>query len=77
MTRAKCALLPAICAVAFAVATPALALNPQPLPPGAHRGASKLSPSAFTIKQGFGRFGTAYARQSGRTPSVMIHPIRG
>ena len=34
MTRAKHVLLPAICALAFTVGTPAMALNPQPLPPG-------------------------------------------
>jgi hypothetical protein len=34
MLRAKLMLIPAICAVAFALATPAMALNPQPLPPG-------------------------------------------
>jgi hypothetical protein len=42
MTSAKYILLPAICALAVAVATPALALNPQPLPPGyqSHAGAT-------------------------------------
>jgi hypothetical protein len=34
MTRAKYVLLPTICALAFTVGTPAMALNPQPLPPG-------------------------------------------
>jgi hypothetical protein len=34
MLRAKLILIPAICAVAFAFGTPAMALNPQPLPPG-------------------------------------------
>jgi hypothetical protein len=34
MTRAKYFLLPAICALAFTAGTPAMALNPQPLPPG-------------------------------------------
>ena len=34
MPRAKLILIPAICAVAFAFGTPAMALNPQPLPPG-------------------------------------------
>ena len=34
MTRTKLALLSAAFAVAIASATPALALNPQPLPPG-------------------------------------------
>ncbi|HEX4042111.1 MAG TPA: hypothetical protein VHY10_10450 [Xanthobacteraceae bacterium] len=34
MTRSKIALLSAAFAVAVASATPALALNPQPLPPG-------------------------------------------
>jgi hypothetical protein len=29
-------LLSGILALSFAIATPALALNPQPLPPGAH-----------------------------------------
>lgn len=34
MQRARLILIPAICAVAFAFGTPAMALNPQPLPPG-------------------------------------------
>jgi hypothetical protein len=34
MTRATSLLLAGIFALSFAVATPALALNPQPLPPG-------------------------------------------
>jgi hypothetical protein len=34
MTRAMALLLSGIFALSFAVATPALALNPQPLPPG-------------------------------------------
>jgi hypothetical protein len=33
MTRTKLVLLSAVCAVAAAICTPALALNPQPLPP--------------------------------------------
>ena len=36
MTRAMSLLLPGILSLSFAIATPALALNPQPLPPGAH-----------------------------------------
>jgi hypothetical protein len=36
MTRAMSLLLSGIFALSFAVATPALALNPQPLPPGIH-----------------------------------------
>jgi hypothetical protein len=36
MTRATSLLLSGIFALTFAVATPALALNPQPLPPGSH-----------------------------------------
>jgi heme/copper-type cytochrome/quinol oxidase subunit 2 len=34
MLRAKLILIPAICAVVFTLGTPAMALNPQPLPPG-------------------------------------------
>jgi hypothetical protein len=34
MTRAKYLLLTTACALAVAFGTPALALNPQPLPPG-------------------------------------------
>jgi hypothetical protein len=34
MTRAKVLLISATCAFAVAAGTPALALNPQPLPPG-------------------------------------------
>jgi hypothetical protein len=34
MTRANCLLLSAVCALAFAFGTSAMALNPQPLPPG-------------------------------------------
>ena len=34
MTRAKFLLLSACCALAIATASPALALNPHPLPPG-------------------------------------------
>jgi hypothetical protein len=36
MKRATSLLLSGIFALAFGLATPALALNPQPLPPGAH-----------------------------------------
>jgi hypothetical protein len=36
MTRVMSLLLSGILALSFAIATPALALNPQPLPPGAH-----------------------------------------
>jgi hypothetical protein len=46
MSRATSLLLSGILALSFAVATPALALNPQPLPPGAHApggGGHKLS----------------------------------
>jgi len=35
MTRATSLLLSGIFALSFAIAAPALALNPQPLPPGA------------------------------------------
>jgi hypothetical protein len=34
MLCAKLFLVPALCAVAFTFGTPAMALNPQPLPPG-------------------------------------------
>jgi hypothetical protein len=34
MTRTKMLLLAASCAVTLSIASPALALNPQPLPPG-------------------------------------------
>jgi hypothetical protein len=34
MTRASYLLLSAVCALAFTLGTPAMALNPQPLPPG-------------------------------------------
>lgn len=34
MSRTKWLFVPAICALAVAAGTPALALNPQPLPPG-------------------------------------------
>jgi hypothetical protein len=34
MTRARWLLLPMACALAFTFGTPAMALNPQPLPPG-------------------------------------------
>jgi hypothetical protein len=34
MSRTKLLLIAASCATAIATATPALALNPQPLPPG-------------------------------------------
>ncbi len=37
MARATTILIAAIAGFAFAVSTPALALNPQPLPPGLHR----------------------------------------
>lgn len=36
MNRAMSLLLSGILSLSFAIATPALALNPQPLPPGAH-----------------------------------------
>jgi hypothetical protein len=34
MSRTKWILIPTICALAVTLGTPALALNPQPLPPG-------------------------------------------
>ncbi len=53
MGRALKFLLAATSALTLSVSTPAMALNPQPLPPGAHRGASKFHPFAFTVKQGY------------------------
>ena len=51
MTRAMSLLLSGILSLSFAIATPALALNPQPLPPGAHApsGGHGHSFSAFVV----------------------------
>ncbi len=47
MKRATSLLLSGIFALSFAIATPALALNPQPLPPGAHAPRGSHSFSAY------------------------------
>jgi len=47
MKRATSLLLPGIFALSFALATPALALNPQPLPPGFHNQGGAHGFSAF------------------------------
>ena len=51
MTRAKYILLSAACAVPVAAATPALALTPQPLPPGYHSSAHG-QPAGFNCANG-------------------------
>jgi hypothetical protein len=50
MTRANCLLLSAVCALAFAFGTPAMALNPQPLPPGFKQPTS-IQASRFSAPQ--------------------------
>jgi hypothetical protein len=52
MSRAKYILLPAVCALAFAVGTPALALNPQPLPPGFKQPTTFQTGKYFAAKGG-------------------------
>jgi hypothetical protein len=47
MKRATSLLLSGIFALSFALATPALALNPQPLPPGIHAPQGVHGVSAF------------------------------
>jgi hypothetical protein len=47
MNRATSLLLSGILALSFALATPALALNPQPLPPGFHAPTGTHGVSAF------------------------------
>jgi hypothetical protein len=47
MTRKTSLLLSGILALTFAVATPALALNPQPLPPGFHNPGGSHGVSIF------------------------------
>jgi hypothetical protein len=44
-------LLSGIFALSFAIATPALALNPQPLPPGAHAPGGSHSFSAYVASR--------------------------
>jgi hypothetical protein len=51
MTRAMSLLLCGIFALSFAIATPALALNPQPLPPGAHAPSGGHSFSAYVVSR--------------------------
>jgi hypothetical protein len=51
MTRAISFFLSGIFALTLAVATPALALNPQPLPPGAHAPTGGHSFSAFAASR--------------------------
>ena len=53
MTRATSLLLSGIFALSFAIATPALALNPQPLPPGVHAPGGSHGFSAFIVKSRF------------------------
>ncbi len=50
MTRATL-LLAGIFALSFALATPSLALNPQPLPPGIHAPAGAHGFSAFAASR--------------------------
>jgi hypothetical protein len=49
MKRAASLLLSGIFALGFAVATPALALNPQPLPPGFHAPSGTHGLAAFAV----------------------------
>ena len=51
MTRAMSLLLSGILALSFAIATPALALNPQPLPPGAHAPGGSHGFSAYVASR--------------------------
>jgi hypothetical protein len=48
MTRVTYLLLPAVCALAFTLGTPAMALNPQPLPPGFKHQPTSFHASRFT-----------------------------
>jgi hypothetical protein len=51
MNRATSLLLPGILALSFALVTPALALNPQPLPPGFHAPTGTHGGSAFVASR--------------------------
>jgi hypothetical protein len=62
MSRAKFVLLPALCALAIAVGTPALALNPQPLPPGFKQPTTFQTEKYFVRKAG----GTALSVKASR-----------
>jgi hypothetical protein len=62
MSRAKFVLLPALCVLAIAVGTPAMALNPQPLPPGFKQ------PTTF-------QSGKHFVRKAGRT-ALLVKPSR-
>ena len=65
MKRATSLLLAAISALTLAVATPAMALNPQPLPPGmyAHGGAHRVSLLAQTGRRHLNRCPLAMCRR--------------
>ena len=65
MKRAMSLLLAAISALTLAVATPAMALNPQPLPPGmyAHGGAHGVSVLAATGRSHWNRCPIAMCRR--------------
>jgi len=55
MSRAKYLLLSAISALAFVAGTPAMALNPQPLPPGIHLVPNCLCLSPLPPRQNWNR----------------------
>jgi hypothetical protein len=58
MTRVLKLLLAAAAAATLALATPAMALNPQPLPPGFKSPYSHNGPSAFIVKQNSVQWGS-------------------
>jgi hypothetical protein len=65
MKHAMSLLLAAISALTLAAATPAMALNPQPLPPGAyaHGGAHDVSAFALTGRSHWNRCPIAMCRR--------------
>jgi hypothetical protein len=65
MTPAKY-LLPAICALAFTVGTPAMALNPQPLPPGFKAPTTFQAAKSF-VRQAGGSSSWAIIRKGNRS----------
>jgi len=66
MTRTKCLLATAVCALAVAFGTPALALNPQPLPPGFRLNPQPLPPGfRSTVTSGNYGQGLVQMRKAG------------
>ena len=65
MTRINYLLLAAGCALAVSFGTPALALNPQPLPPGFRLNPQPLPPGFKASATGGGGQGSVQMRKAG------------